>query len=384
MGALKKAKEMMGGGTPSPFGGNGGQDPEIGAGKRQIPAGHPYNPKDIKPLAKMLWAISVSMGHALTAYKEFTRLKSAAISPDGMLGGRGYVMSVKEIRKSLYEACESLSAISDTIHDEINAEHWKPNLGDLGENETGDIKKYLEEAQDFIDDPGQVEEEAKEIESENDSEDSSGERWGEEESEEEEGEPQASSMPGKEAPPQQNVPHLQAKQSSTVDPNTLPGPRVQHLQPEHGLGPYGSENDDEPPTIQWNDGDDNPYRWEPSESPVKNLTLADSTIPVGDPTSRDADDFGLGWGADGDGIGSAAAVSPTSGLPVGTAKLPNDGEDPVARSDYFDGPKGNLGTGAPMAESRMPGGGPVPQDYQRPGGYAESRGDIPVVERPMR
>lgn len=124
-----------------------------GPGKRNIPKDHPYDPRALKPLSRMLWAMSVALGHALTAYRQFTRLKSSTISPDGMLGGRGYVMQVKEIRDKLHDACENLSAISDSIHDEINAPHWEPKLNQLDPADAMDVRKFLQESQQILQDP---------------------------------------------------------------------------------------------------------------------------------------------------------------------------------------------------------------------------------------
>lgn len=124
-----------------------------GPGKRNIPKNHPYDPKALKPLSRMLWAMSVSLGHSLAAYRQFTRLKSATISPDGMLGGRGYVMQVKEIRTKLHDACESLSTISDTIHDEINAPHWEPQMAKLPPEEAVDVRKFLDESKQILNNP---------------------------------------------------------------------------------------------------------------------------------------------------------------------------------------------------------------------------------------
>lgn len=148
------------------------QDDDAGGGgsnRRNIPKDHPFDSRALKPMAKALWAASVSLGHALTSYRHMSRLKSSTISPDGMLGGRGYVMQVSDMRKRLYDACESLSAITDTLHDEINAPHWQPRLAELDENEAGDIERYVEESQEILEDPEHdAESEAKEIEEEND------------------------------------------------------------------------------------------------------------------------------------------------------------------------------------------------------------------------
>ncbi len=146
---------------------------DLGGGKkRNIPKNHPFDPKALKPLAKALWASSVAMGHALTAYRHLSRLKSATISPDGMLGGRGYVMDVAEIRKRLNDACESLSAITDTLHDEIGAPHWKPRMSELDENETEDIQNYLGKSEEILENPEEdAENEIEAIEKQNDLDD---------------------------------------------------------------------------------------------------------------------------------------------------------------------------------------------------------------------
>lgn len=140
-----------------------------GATRRNIPSDHDFDPRALKPMTKALFATSVALGHALTALRHVSRLKSMTISPDGMIGGRGYVMSIKDVRQQLYDGCESLSSIADTLYDEIQAPHWKPKLGLLGPNEAQDISRLIEEAQGILSDPTEVgEEEIEAIEQEND------------------------------------------------------------------------------------------------------------------------------------------------------------------------------------------------------------------------
>lgn len=131
--------------------------------KRAIPKNYKYDPKAIKPLAKMLWSMSVSLGHALAAHKSFVRLKSATISPDGLVGGRGYVMAVKDVRNMLHDACEALSALCDTVHDEINGPHWQPRLAELEKEEVDRIKSLMGDAERYLANP---EEEAEDEEEE--------------------------------------------------------------------------------------------------------------------------------------------------------------------------------------------------------------------------
>lgn len=133
--------------------------------KRQIPQDYKFDPKSLKPMATMLWAMSVSLGHALSAHKQFVRLKSSTISPDGMLGGRGYVMAIKDVRTMLHDACEALSALCDTVHDEINAPHWEPKLGQLEKKDVDTIESLMGEAQRYLQDPeGEAEEDEEEAE----------------------------------------------------------------------------------------------------------------------------------------------------------------------------------------------------------------------------
>ena len=152
------------GGNPFEKGGNpfqkGGQEP--GNTRRQIPKDHEFDKKAVKPIVKTLWAMSVALGHALTAHRAFSRLKSSSFSPDGLLGGHGYVLSVKQIRQQLFESCEALSGLVDTLHDEINAPHWKPKIADLEKADMAEIERLLSDAEEWVDNPEEeVEDEQK-------------------------------------------------------------------------------------------------------------------------------------------------------------------------------------------------------------------------------
>lgn len=58
------------------------------------------------------------------AMSEFYALKSSDISPDGKLGGRGFVMDIVDIRARLYSAVENVSGLIDTLYDETHGDHW--------------------------------------------------------------------------------------------------------------------------------------------------------------------------------------------------------------------------------------------------------------------
>jgi hypothetical protein len=451
-------------------------DNEIGKHlKRDIPEGYSYDPKALKPLATMLWSLSVSLGHALAANRQFTRLKSSTISPDGLIGGKGYVMSIKEVRKALYDACEAISAISDTVHDEINAPHWKPQLAQLEKEDAQDVKHLLDESSRILDDPEAEAEEDEEEELEDDDDDdeskSKGAPWHHpavRERDKATKEPK-SEVPGggdKETLPD-NGPHPAGsghpynkqmktasleqrvlakflRGNSSVPVETLPGPRVQHLDrgDSDQTGPFGSYNEGEEISVydQWSRdqgvGSQNNYPFDGD----KNSAAA---LPT-DTTPTDANDFGIGRGngdqatgkglqngpsnpgapdiAPGEGVGNKGVFGPSSGLPkdvgaptkdhgtddpmavteaevgdrmpvtasawkTSTAVLPQDSNQGVARSDYYTGPKGDntVNAGPTQGVTELPGDDPVNYEFDKdlnPGiGYRYERTNQPYVKR---
>lgn len=359
---------MPGGGPPG-----GGEDlGGGGGGKRNIPKDHPYDPKALKPMSKALWAASVSLGHALTSLRFLSRLKSSTVSPDGMLGGRGYVKNMPDLRKALQAAVENLSSLTDTLYDEVTAPHWKPRLAQLDENEAEDIENFVQKSRDILDDPGQeAEDEANEIEESNDKKKSDDDDEDDEEAEASEipnGGSNDSSLAAAPAPKDEVLKTASAYSyfrtaNSSIPVETLSGPRVEHLDREDG-DPNPAEaypNDD------WGQpgerGYDYPSPWD------NDLREADSGMPI-DPTPTDAWDFGLGYGAKGEGAGGyenptedgKGVWGPHAGLPGTPAgssgdttpaldsgvstheaqgKLPGDADRPAARSDYYRGDKGN-------------------------------------------
>ena len=123
--------------------------------ERNMDEGHQYSPKLSKELAKILRATVSSLGHALSAYRDFTKLKSRDVSPDGSLGGRGYIMQIKDMRKQYMNITEALSALSDTIYDEITADHWSIAKSQI-------VEEIISQAEEIKDDPEQWAEEQKE------------------------------------------------------------------------------------------------------------------------------------------------------------------------------------------------------------------------------
>ena len=365
-------------------------DNELGGHlKRAIPKEYEYDPRALKPLAKMLWAMSVSLGHAMTAHRQFTKLKSSTVSPDGLVGGRGYVMAVKDIRKALYDACEALSAISDTIHDEIHAPHWKPKLAQLEKEDAESVERLVGEAEKILDDPeGEIEDDMEEVEEE-------GTRWDSQKDDPKssmpDGDDLADNVPAKKHEKQASVYSYDRSANSSQPVETLPGgPRVDHLDraDTDQTGPFGSYNRDEVPSDDnWarTDGVGNEYAYQSDWDNDLRARSADSALPDhnSDPTPTEGYDYGIGRGdgndAHGQGVEYAGTPGPASetpsdhdgipemgdstpsielsvsqsSMPKHASELPNDNQPPVARSDYYDGPKG--GNLVDSAATKLPG-----------------------------
>ncbi len=248
---------------------------------RNIPKDHEFDSRALKPLSKALWASTVALGHALTAYRHFSRIKSATVSPDGQLGGRGYVMKLTEMRQKLYEASEALSAISDTIFDEISAPHWKPKLAQLDDDDQEDVRRFIDEAQDVMENPeGEAEEEIEAIEeaplksskpkkkvrpAQEDAKASKVPDGGDAPAETSPSKPttpkQASSLADRRwmfelygHPPLSHlIKEIFVTANSSEPVGEMPGgPRVDHLGPGTGRGEYGDFGESDPPADDWN------------------------------------------------------------------------------------------------------------------------------------
>ncbi len=104
-----------------------------------------FNPKCSKDLAKVLRATLFSLGHAMSAYTIFAKLKSRDVSPDGNLGGKGYIQEIKTMRKQYMNIVEALSSITDTLYDEIKAPHWSMK--------SREAEKVIDQVEEVKDDP---------------------------------------------------------------------------------------------------------------------------------------------------------------------------------------------------------------------------------------
>lgn len=121
--------------------------------------GFKWEPDSLRDLAKILWASQRAHSYAMAAFRVFSKMPSSEFSPDGLLGGRGYIQSVKDLRSNLSSAVEILSSFTDTVHDEINAEHWNPaeKSADI-EGMVADAEDVKENSEEFVENKFQEEE----------------------------------------------------------------------------------------------------------------------------------------------------------------------------------------------------------------------------------
>jgi hypothetical protein len=141
-----------------------------GPSEREISENFEFRPSAIKPLAQVLRSLLMALGHATSAHSRFVKVKSRSVSPDGSLGGKGYIQKIPEMRRQIMNSIEVLSSTSDTLHDELNAPHWQPGP-ETGNRERAEVEEILDDASDIKDDPeGWAEEQEEEMDDENEAE----------------------------------------------------------------------------------------------------------------------------------------------------------------------------------------------------------------------
>jgi len=106
--------------------------------RREIPDDFKYNTKKLKHLKAILHNISVALGTLSSALNEFSKMKGPEISPDGLLGGVGYIIPLKEIKQTINTTVHSLSEIADCLADELTNPKWQAT-------DDKEVKKLIEE-----------------------------------------------------------------------------------------------------------------------------------------------------------------------------------------------------------------------------------------------
>jgi len=123
--------------------------------KREIPNDFNYSPRHQKPLAKILRATLAALGHTLSGYNRFAKIKSARVSPDGAMGGRGYIQKIADMRKQYMNCVEALSALADTLYDEIHAPHWSVMSRQEEDSEKAEVKQLIGDVEQIRENPQQ-------------------------------------------------------------------------------------------------------------------------------------------------------------------------------------------------------------------------------------
>lgn len=143
-----------------------------GEQQRTIYPDYSFDPRKAKVLAKVLRATTASLGHAMSAYEMFSKLKSGDISPDGKMGGKGYIQRIPEMRRAYMNVVEALSALTDTLYDEVRAPHWTAISRQETPQEQAEVENIVQDALDIKEDPeAWAQREEAEMDSENDTDD---------------------------------------------------------------------------------------------------------------------------------------------------------------------------------------------------------------------
>jgi len=126
---------------------------DVPPSERAITDDFNYSPKNLKPLAKVLRGSLAALGHTLAAYNTFAKVKSARVSPDGNLGGKGYIQKIQDMRKQYMNVVEALSSITDTLYDETNGPHWAALSRQEDPEDRQQVKELIEDVEAIRDDP---------------------------------------------------------------------------------------------------------------------------------------------------------------------------------------------------------------------------------------
>ena len=139
-----------------------------GPNERSIQPDFVFNARHLKPLAKTLRSALMALGHTTSAYNRLVKVKSRNVSPDGALGGKGYIQKIPDMRRQLMNCVEALSAFTDTVYDEMNAPHWNPGADAIDARDREEVREIIEDAEEIKEDPeGWAQEQEIEMDDEN-------------------------------------------------------------------------------------------------------------------------------------------------------------------------------------------------------------------------
>jgi hypothetical protein len=120
---------------------------------RELTPKFQFQVNNLKPLIDCLKYSTAALSYAMVAYDLFAKMPSSSISPDGRLGGKGYIMKIQDIRKNFMNIVEALSSMTDTIYDEVQAPHWAAQTREMDPEIKEELNAALEETEKIRTDP---------------------------------------------------------------------------------------------------------------------------------------------------------------------------------------------------------------------------------------
>ena len=118
-----------------------------------------FNTSGQKSVANTYKHLAKAFSHMVQASNTFNKLKSSQISPDGKIGGKGFVQSIKAVRVSFSDTINVLSELIDSFYDEVNSPYWKKQTYE----ENPEIVALIDEADKIIDNAEEIKETAPKI-----------------------------------------------------------------------------------------------------------------------------------------------------------------------------------------------------------------------------
>lgn len=106
--------------------------------------GFEYDKSKAKILKDVLHNVNVSLGTLMAAMKQLSMLRGSDVTPDGKIGGRGFIMEFKDVKQGINESVGTLSDITDSIADELKNPGWG-----LKDSEVKKLKKEQEKAEEI-------------------------------------------------------------------------------------------------------------------------------------------------------------------------------------------------------------------------------------------
>jgi len=126
-----------------------------GGVRREIPDDFKYNPKKLKHLKHILHNVTVALGTLTSCLSEMSKVKGPDVSPDGLLGGKGFIMPLKDMKETIYNTVHNLGNVADSIADELENPKWNIKDKEVDEliKEKEEVEEKVEEVQEDMEAP---------------------------------------------------------------------------------------------------------------------------------------------------------------------------------------------------------------------------------------